>query len=422
MKKILLVTTLVALTGFSFIARSTHTSAATTGDVELSIASGCVSYVDGQTGGTYMDVPFGADVNLTIVNNDGSTTIDITGSGVNTSVAPNTKSTNNQTPVSLSQVYRPVTLTFTPEAQGSNNGVFANYCPQGSSVTTSSITINPATASLACSLSGNQWTLSGSFSGNSLGTGIYSGSSLITSISPASISESLTAGSSAQAFSVIDGTDYSGKGTTLASTTCPAYAASSSASSSSKTNASGGNVSSPSSGSASANSSQTTTTSDSVKVSTITNNGSKVDPTKLISVKEGDPLVLSGKTVPFGVVTLIIHSTPKTVTTISDKDGNWSYSITGLVSGNHTVQASVKDPATGKSSTPSQLLAFTVEPATALAGPKSHKSYFVVAAALVVLLAGGGSWYLWHRKKTTTKTVNPPPAGPTIPTPPQESF
>jgi len=225
----------ICLTALS--SRPLRVSAATTGIVNVSVASGCVSYVDGQTGNTYLDVPFGSDVNLSVNNNDNWIVQNITGGSVSASVNYNSKSTNNNTPVTLSGVYRPVTLTFTPVPKASD-GITPTSCPVGSSVTTSSITINPATASLACSLSGNQWDLSGSFSGNSLGTGIYTGSTLVATISPANINQSVAASSTAQTFYVIDGTNYFGKGTSLVSATCPAYVASVSPSSPSSSSAS----------------------------------------------------------------------------------------------------------------------------------------------------------------------------------------
>ena len=128
-----------------------------------------------------------------------------------------------------------------------------------------------------------------------------------------------------------------------------------------------------------------------------------------VQIQQGQPLVLSGKTVPFGVVTLTIHSTPQTVTTNADKDGNWSYTVTGLDSGDHTVQAAVKDPATGQTSPAAQILAFSIKPVIAKATVKKSNIKWVVAiSAVVILLAAGCGWYFWQRKKKTALKNLPP--------------
>lgn len=132
------------------------------------------------------------------------------------------------------------------------------------------------------------------------------------------------------------------------------------------------------------------------------------------TLNQNQPLVLSGKTVPNGIVTLTIHSTPKTVTTTADKDGNWSYTVTGLEPGNHTIQASVKDPATGQSSTPAQLLAFTVKAApkvntVAAAQPQTRKSFSLpfIAGIIILLALADDGWYWWKKKQNNS--LNKPP-------------
>jgi len=131
--------------------------------------------------------------------------------------------------------------------------------------------------------------------------------------------------------------------------------------------------------------------------------GAAVDSAKPVVVNEHKPLVLSGKTIPGGVVTLVIHSTPKTVTTTADKNGDWTYTVTGLEVGSHYVEASVADPATGKASPVAKLLSFSVEKDPLSESPKqtepSHQSswaLWAVVAGIVVLLAAG-AWFGWRR-------------------------
>lgn len=133
--------------------------------------------------------------------------------------------------------------------------------------------------------------------------------------------------------------------------------------------------------------------------------GRQQDVSKSFTVDQNKSLLLSGKTVPNGIVTLVIHSTPRTATTTADKDGAWSYTVKGLEPGSHTVQASVKDPATGQESPKAQILAFSVKAAAkpaatapAVAVQKSaSKTPLIVVLALVILAAGAG-FYFWKRK------------------------
>lgn len=148
------------------------------------------------------------------------------------------------------------------------------------------------------------------------------------------------------------------------------------------------------------------------QLATIVSGGTKLDSGKSIQLDQGKPLVLSGKTVPNGIVTLTIHSTPRTVTTTADKKGNWSYTVTGLAPGNHTVQANVKDPATGKTSPTAQILAFSIKKsipetvatttAAVKVAKKSSKLPLLVGIIVIVLAAGGGwyGWKWWNKKKT----------------------
>lgn len=79
------------------------------------------------------------------------------------------------------------------------------------------------------------------------------------------------------------------------------------------------------------------------------------------TIKENEPIVLSGKTVANGVVTIYVFSEPKKYTTNADKDGMWTYEVSGLPPGDHHIEAEVTDPITGKTSPRAQVLAFTIE-------------------------------------------------------------
>jgi hypothetical protein len=157
-------------------------------------------------------------------------------------------------------------------------------------------------------------------------------------------------------------------------------------------------------------------TASSVKV-----DGTTQDASKAVSVASDKPLLLSGKTVPNGVVTLTIHSIPKTVTATADKDGNWSYTVTGLEPGDHYVEASVTDPATSKTSPTAKLLSFTVTAATPVAAShkladtsvkKSHSSLYVLLLLILAVLAAAGwyGWKWWNKKKIDKPDLPATPA------------
>jgi hypothetical protein len=138
--------------------------------------------------------------------------------------------------------------------------------------------------------------------------------------------------------------------------------------------------------------------------------------TASVTFSQNQPLVLSGTTVPNGVVTLTIHSTPMTVTTTADGSGKWSYTVTGLAAGSHYVEASVMDPATKLSSPTAKLLSFTVKPVVAAAtvtAPKKSSSKLPMVLGVIILLALAGGGYWWWKKKNSIKladSINLPPS------------
>lgn len=128
-------------------------------------------------------------------------------------------------------------------------------------------------------------------------------------------------------------------------------------------------------------------------------------------VHQDKPLVLSGKTVPNGIVNIYVFSEPKKYTTTADKDGIWSFQVpvSELPAGEHHAEAEVTDPATGKTSQRAQVLAFSVQDtpvaeATNNTGPSklaeeaSSKTPLIAAgAALTLLLLAYGYFWIFKR-------------------------
>jgi hypothetical protein len=156
----------------------------------------------------------------------------------------------------------------------------------------------------------------------------------------------------------------------------------------------------------------------------VTVGGSEIDASSAISLKPSDSLVLSGKTLPNATVNLTIHSAPKTVTTKADAEGSWTYTISGLDSGDHTVNATVTDPTNNQTSASVALLSFLVTDAAkslvaaSAVSPGSNSSKVPLLAAMFVLVIifVSGFW-LWNNHKSK-KTVPPPSTMPTQPGPP----
>lgn len=143
--------------------------------------------------------------------------------------------------------------------------------------------------------------------------------------------------------------------------------------------------------------------------------GQTIDSAKPITVAANKPLVLSGKTVPNGIVTLYIFSEPKTATTTADAEGNWQYAVANLPAGDHHIEVEVKDPATGQTSDRDNLLAFTVtEPvestgnSDSLATRPNRTLLFASVAGVLfaAMLAAGAYWWFVRRpKKSKTSSA-----------------
>jgi hypothetical protein len=204
-------------------------------DVTVSVQPTCISSasIDGEANATYIDVAPNSNLNLVVTNSDGVVAQSITGTGIasGTEVEPNSKTTTNQTTVSLSLATTSVTVTFTPIPSSDSGAVSPNNCPTSSTTTPtpttpSSIVINPVSVTtFSCYLTGSTWDLIGNLNGSIAGDpAIYNGSNNQASIiSSGSFNVPIPASSTAQTFSLIDGANFGGKGTTLASVTCTGH-------------------------------------------------------------------------------------------------------------------------------------------------------------------------------------------------------
>jgi hypothetical protein len=123
-------------------------------------------------------------------------------------------------------------------------------------------------------------------------------------------------------------------------------------------------------------------------------------------VEVGKPLTFSGKTIPNGKVILTFRSETFTDTVTADANGDWSYTLSrDLGAGDHTMTVAVTDPATNKTSDPSQPVAFTLVAAEKTETPsvtnvaKNYTLWYLVGLGLVVSLSGALGFIIWKRKK-----------------------
>lgn len=138
--------------------------------------------------------------------------------------------------------------------------------------------------------------------------------------------------------------------------------------------------------------------------------GQAVDSSKPLVVQSTQPFVLSGKTIPNGIVTLTIHSTPRTATVTADANGNWSYTVTGLEAGEHHAYATVTDPTTKQTSPQTTLASFTVVAAASKAvtpvatkAAATHRAGWVlpVMGVAVLVALGAAGWMFWRKKQSS---------------------
>ncbi len=149
--------------------------------------------------------------------------------------------------------------------------------------------------------------------------------------------------------------------------------------------------------------------------------GTAIDPNEKVTLEYKESLVLSGKTVPNGVVTIYVFSEPKKYTATADKDGNWTYKVSGLPAGDHHIEAEVTDPATGKTSSRAQVLAFSVAKQLSTTKSSPGASYDTLNSATkkgfsppaIIGMAIGGllvsialvTGYMWKFKRATFNRI-----------------
>ncbi len=138
------------------------------------------------------------------------------------------------------------------------------------------------------------------------------------------------------------------------------------------------------------------------------------DPNTKLSFPAGKDVRVSGKTFPSAKVELTIYSTPRTATVTADKDGVWTYVISGLEAGDHRVEAKVTDPISGNTSENKLLATFSVIAPPAVAVKNSStpsqsstdtaKQSLIVPGVAILLgciVAGIAVWqYVRTRKKS----------------------
>ncbi len=135
-----------------------------------------------------------------------------------------------------------------------------------------------------------------------------------------------------------------------------------------------------------------------------------------IIFKQSEPVVLSGVTIPNGLVKLYIFSDPQEASVTADKDGNWKYTIENLEPGDHRVEAEVVDPSSGTTSDRQQVLAFQVAEATtpdeevfsAAAVDDKSSAIGPILAVLALAVLGTGGYVLWRRKQARSKQLHSP--------------
>jgi hypothetical protein len=167
---------------------------------------------------------------------------------------------------------------------------------------------------------------------------------------------------------------------------------------------------------------------DTLKIDRATVDGDKVDTSKNISIDVSKSITLSGYTVANGAVNLTIHSVVRNEIARANASGFWSFTISSLEPGNHTVDATVTDLTSHLTSTSTTLLKFAVTgekdttsaSKNAAASVSQHKKFSLlpIIIASVFLIAGLAAaifWFMKRRKppkkpKEVRPTDAPPPA------------
>jgi hypothetical protein len=138
-----------------------------------------------------------------------------------------------------------------------------------------------------------------------------------------------------------------------------------------------------------------------------------------VSFKDKELVVISGVTIPNGIVKLYIFSEPQEAEVTADAEGNWTYTVENLEAGDHRVEVEVTDPATNETSERTEVLAFSVAQAETveetLATPESadapveedSSSLIPVIAILGILVLAGavGGYFVWKKRNNTSRNT-----------------
>ena len=128
-------------------------------------------------------------------------------------------------------------------------------------------------------------------------------------------------------------------------------------------------------------------------------NGKKYDASKTFTIPQKQMLHLSGTAPPNNTVTLTIHSSPRTASVVADPQGKWQYDVTGLTAGRHSIEATITDPTTSLTSTPTTLAHFIVR-APLLVNDKSVSTSYTLLWLELILIALGVVVVIALKKRT----------------------
>lgn len=157
------------------------------------------------------------------------------------------------------------------------------------------------------------------------------------------------------------------------------------------------------------------------EVSEVAVNRTSPTSTKPLAYALGEKITFSGKTTPNAKVHLYIHSNPREAEVTADTTGNWSYSISDLEAGDHSVYTVATDTATGLSSEKQLLANFSVakaqdtstapQGASGTSKSKGAPAWLlpVIVGGVVVLTLTAGAGYFIYRnvaKRKAQKTAD----------------
>jgi hypothetical protein len=153
-----------------------------------------------------------------------------------------------------------------------------------------------------------------------------------------------------------------------------------------------------------------------ISIDTVKINDNKVSSEDgLVTYDFKQPIILSGKTIANGQVTLYIYSEPRMAVIKANTNGDWSYTISDLEPGDHRIEAETKDPTTGLTSSRTELVKFAVKQAAATATPKttnqtvpqvSKKGNFnLLFLALPVIILGGLAVFIMLKRRRRSKAT-----------------